>query len=218
MKKISFKQSSYNYVHSDSLFFNEDTLSRSFIIEYDNKEWIHHSANQMDYLFFLLQGKAKIVKTEENGKQAILQFLKPGDFIGELTFVQVEQTTKDIISMGQTVCLAIPMDYAQKNLMNNNQFLRKISHYIGMKLLNRTEHSVSNQLFELKYRLAELLLRISVNDSYQEKHTEIAEYLGVSYRHLLYTFQQFREQGLIKKEKKELKINRHSLENLLKTK
>ena len=52
------------------------------------------------------------------------------------------------------------------------------------------------------------------NDIYSEKHTETAEYLGVSYRHLLYTFSLFRDEGLIFKEKKGFKINREGLMEL----
>ena len=36
-------------------------------------------------------------------------------------------------------------------------------------------------------------------DYYKEKHTEVSEYLGVSYRHLLHVLAQFCKENLIKK-------------------
>lgn len=63
----------------------------------------------------------------------------------------------------------------------------------------RMEHFSHAQTFELKYRLAALLLEVSVNDQYTENNTQIADYLGISYRHLTYTFKYLRENGYIKK-------------------
>lgn len=77
--------------------------------------------------------------------------------------------------------------------------MQQLSHYLGKKMLQRVDHFTTNQTYELSYRLAELLL-VAANheDVYKEKHTEIAEYLGVSYRHLIYTFKQFRGAALFK--------------------
>ena len=42
-------------------------------------------------------------------------------------------------------------------------------------------------------------LDIKHKDYYKEKHTEVSEYLGVSYRHLLHVLAQFCKENLIKK-------------------
>ena len=212
MKKISFSQSDQQTLAHSLHLFTEETLTQSNILTYSNKEWIHHAGTPLNFLYVLLQGKAKIVKIEENGKQSILQFLTAGDFIGELSLVQAETDTKDIRSMGETICLAIPFTYAEQQLLNDNQFLRMISQYIGKKVLSRTEQATRNQHFAFDYRLARLLLEIVVNDTYDQKHTEIAEYLGISYRHLLHTWHQFYEQGLASKQNGKIKIHRQALE------
>ncbi len=51
---------------------------------------------------------------------------------------------------------------------------------------------------------------------YTEKHTETTEYLGVSYRHLLYTLREFADKGFIEKKKKGYYINREPLKALAK--
>jgi len=51
---------------------------------------------------------------------------------------------------------------------------------------------------------------------YSEKHTETAEYLSVSYRHLLYTFKTFIDEGLLIKIKKGFEINEEPLATLAK--
>ena len=43
------------------------------------------------------------------------------------------------------------------------------------------------------------ILTTSHNGIYREKHTEVAEYLGVTYRHLLYVLAKFVKSGILAK-------------------
>ncbi|WP_404856015.1 helix-turn-helix domain-containing protein, partial [Escherichia coli] len=72
-----------------------------------------------------------------------------------------------------------------------------------------------NQSFPLVNRLAAFILLSQEGDLYHEKHTQAAEYLGVSYRHLLYVLAQFIHDGLLIKSKKGYLIkNRKQLSGL----
>jgi hypothetical protein len=73
-----------------------------------------------------------------------------------------------------------------------------------------------NQNYELKNRLASYILLTEYNGVYCEKHTETAEFLGVSYRHLLYTLQQFVKEQFITKQKGGYLIDYEKLRNLSK--
>ena len=48
-------------------------------------------------------------------------------------------------------------------------------------------------------RLADFILQTASGGYYRERHTEVAEYLGVTYRHLLYVLADFVKKGLVKK-------------------
>ena len=202
MKKTYFKAYSNQTVISNPLvshFFSAKDLKEAFIIEYQANELIQKDDQPLAYLYLIIAGKAKIIKNQANGKRLILQFLEKGDFIGDLTIVGAEEMAKDVVSIGTTVCLALPLTYVEKVLLHDNDFLRKISRYIGHKLLKRTEHFSNSQTYDLKYRLAELILLIAEEGIYRENQAQIAEYLGVSYRHLLFTLKEFRDQGLLTK-------------------
>lgn len=43
----------------------------------------------------------------------LFSFLTTGDLIGDLTLVQAETITKDVIALGETCCLAVPLAYAE---------------------------------------------------------------------------------------------------------
>lgn len=180
-------------------FFSEITLENSYIAEFTHKEEIQKEDSELRYLYFIIEGKAKILKNERNGKRIILQFLEKEEFIGDLTVIGAEEMTKDVVSIGETICLAIPVSYVTSTLMNDISFLKMIGKYIGQKLLKRTDHFSVNQTYELKYRLAKVLIIVSKDGIYNENHGQIAEYLGVSYRHFLHTLKKLREEGYLSK-------------------
>lgn len=154
----------------------------------------------LDRLYYLVEGRAKITVVHEDGSRSIVHFVHPNDWIGELTLIDIEKAHKDVIAIGPCKCLSIPMDIAREVLLPDADFLLMMSRYIGRKLLERTRFQAKQQRYALKYRLATYILLTEQEGVYREKHTETAEYLGVSYRHLLHTFEQFREEGIITKE------------------
>jgi CRP-like cAMP-binding protein len=57
-------------------FLTQQTLNNCHFYQYKNKEYINHSSTEMENLFIILSGRAKITTIEKNGKQFILQFLQ----------------------------------------------------------------------------------------------------------------------------------------------
>ena len=182
----------------------------------NQKEMIIDSKKKLDHLYFLLSGKAKITLIHEDGKRSIVHFVGPEEFIGELTLIDVEESPKDVTCLSECVCMTVGMDVAREYLLHDNEFLLIMSRYIGKKLLDRTWFHSKQQSFELRYRLAAYILLAENDGYYDERHTETAEFLGVSYRHLLQTFQLFKIEGLLNKTKQGYVINREGLYEIAK--
>ena len=85
--------------------------------------------------------------------------------------------------------------------------MRKICVFLGEKATQVTAKYTQNQVYPLENRLAAFILLSSDQGLYKEKHTEICEYLGVSYRHLLYVLAQFCCDEMLVKIKKGYLIN-----------
>ena len=194
MKKISYK-GQYHLPKE----LPKVVLDQSFLTSYSHGEQIHQANTPLDYLFFMIKGKGKILLTQENGKTTIIQFIHQNDWIGELTILGAETETREIRSIGHTICLAIPMSVVTAYLLNDITFIRLMGAYAGHKLVSRTMHFSKNQNYILKHRIAIFILEVSSDNLYQENHMQVAEYLGVSYRHLLHTFKDFRQEGLVTK-------------------
>ncbi|WP_431028066.1 transcriptional regulator YeiL [Lysinibacillus sp. LZ02] len=218
MKKILLKDYAEHFVdiYNDlQKKFPKSVLEQAFVCKFFANEYIVRFDEDMPYLFFIIDGRAKIYRVHENGKRTLIQFLKKDDFIGELSLIEVEKDLKDVVAINDCTCLAIPLSSSKELLLNSNLFLYDLSKYLGDKLLKRTNHYTAMQDYEFKNRLAEYILQLENDGCFGEKHTETAEYLGVSYRHLMHTFNQFQQDGLLKKEGRQYFIlNKGELEKL----
>ncbi|MBF4695985.1 transcriptional regulator YeiL [Fusibacter ferrireducens] len=181
---------------------------------FEARENIVYFNREINHLHYLIRGKAKTSLVHENGRRSIIQFVEPDEFIGELSLIDVEKQPKDVVAISECICISIAFADAKAILLKDDKFLLTLSRYIGEKLLKRTWYYTKNQNYELKNRLAAHLLMSANKGIYQEKHTETAEFLGVSYRHLLYTFKIFQEEGLIVKQKKGYRVDEKRLEIL----
>jgi CRP-like cAMP-binding protein len=181
---------------------------------FEDKEFIINANTPLNKLFLFISGKAKISILHEDGHRSIVYFVKPNEMIGELSLIGIEKHTKDVIAIGPCICLSVSMDIAKETLLKDADFLLMLNKYIGGKLLDRTWFNAKQQHYELKHRLAAYILLCETGGIYNEKHTETTEYLAVSYRHLLHTFKNFNEEGLIIKSDKGYRINRDKLEIL----
>ena len=218
MKTIDFNalgDRELEQLQSLELFFNKIRAHVDFHV-FEKKEHLVGIDDQLDRLYFVLSGKAKISLTHEDGKRSIVHFAGPGEFIGELTLIEVERDPKEVTCLTPCVCMTLEMEMARKLILKDPDFMLKLSQYIGRKLLFRTWTLAKQQNYELRYRLAAYILMTECDGIYDERHTETAEYLGVSYRHLLQTMQDFREHGLIEKRKHGFEINRKALAELAK--
>ncbi|MGM0201957.1 cyclic nucleotide-binding domain-containing protein [Enterococcus sp. AZ149] len=193
----------------------EEILQQSALWTFDHREAIQKETMPMSVFFVLLTGKAKIIQTQENGKRALLQFLHPGDCIGDLTLIGAETVPKTVVAIGETTCLGIPMKAAAHGLMQDLAFVQTLGKTIGEKLLLRMDHFSVNQTYPLAWRLAQLLLEASIDELFQEKLTETAEYLGVSYRHLTYTLKDFKTQKLVIKTEDGYRIDAPALQTFI---
>ncbi len=212
MKKVMSQDHVQSEAVSASVFGSLSGEAELF--SFEANEPIIRFDRPIEKLWYMVSGKAKITLVHEDGKQSIVHFVREQEYIGELTFLEVEKQHKNVIALCPCQCLAIPMSLAKLHLKRDPDFLFRMNQYIGEKLIKRTWFTAKNQNYELKNRLAAYILISQVRGLYSQKHTETAEYLGVSYRHLLYTLKQMVEEGSLEKKRRGYGVNKDMLEAL----
>ena len=217
MMEIYKKQKRQHYLdeYSISHLFSFPIEEFIEVREYKRDEWIIREDMRPDYLFFVIEGKAKIYVTYQNGKVSLINFINARDFIGEMELLNEVYYTKGIQASTKTVCFAIPIHPCRTQMLEDTTFLRELTKFLSMKATKMAEKYSQSLAFPLENRLADFILQTADEDVYKEKHVTVCDFLGVSYRHLLHVLGQFCDKGYLKKEGRHYRIQQREKLNEL---
>lgn len=174
--------------------------------EYQRNEWMIQEGMRPDFLFYVIEGKAKIYVTHQNGKVSLLNFINANDYIGEMELLNQIYYTKGIQTSTKTVCFALPFHRCRQQLLEDATFLRELTKFLSIKATRMAAKYSQSLAFPLENRLADFILQTADGEVYKEKHVTVCDYLGVSYRHLLYVLTQFCTKGYLQKEGRHYRI------------
>ncbi|WP_339213136.1 transcriptional regulator YeiL [Solibacillus sp. FSL W8-0372] len=216
MRKLSLEESKpYIEQYPISQYFSFDINPFIQVYEFDKGEYIFHEHSFPDYLYYMIEGKAKLYVTHKNGKISLIDFITSPTFMGEMELLNAERYSKGIQTVTTSICFAISIREVKEKLLADPVFLKMLCLFLSQKTMDMTAKYTQNQAYPLENRLASFILLSSDKQFYKEKHTEVCEYLGVSYRHLLFVLAQFCEEGyLTKKDRGYVLKNRQVLEKL----
>lgn len=224
MKKIEdpfIIEKYYNELNMQEIFIN-DVTKHMKLLKFDKYEYLSREEEDLEYLLFFIQGKAKVFKTLPNGRNLLLAFYNSIRVIGDIEIVKNQSATSTIQALSICYCLAIPMKKARLELTNDRKFLKFTCESLAEKLAAVSMNSSINLLYPLENRLASYINEFLTNDEdsniyidFDENLVNIAELLGSSYRHLLRTLNTLSKKGVLEKEDGKYKvINKFLLEEL----
>ncbi|MEK4027509.1 transcriptional regulator YeiL [Pseudobacillus sp. FSL P4-0506] len=205
-------------------YLNEHSIAHLFsfpieefieVQEYQRDEWIIQEGTRPDFLFYVVEGKAKIYVTHQNGKVSLINFINTNDYIGEMELLHEVYYTKGIQTSTKTICFAIPLYRCRAQMLEDVTFLRELTRFLSVKATQMAAKYSQSLAFPLENRLADFILQTADKGVYKEKHVTVCDFLGVSYRHLLHVLAQFCDKDYLQKEGRHYRIRQyHSLYEL----
>jgi CRP-like cAMP-binding protein len=200
------KRQQYVKEHSIEHLFSIPVGEFMEVREYKRDEWIIQEGMRPEFLFYVMEGKAKVYVTHQNGRVSLINFVTEHDYIGEMELLNEVYYTKGIQASTKTICFALPFSRFKGKLLEDVTFLRELSKFLSVKATQMTAKYSQSLAFPLENRLADFILRTADHEVYKEKHVLVCDFLGVSYRHLLYVLAQFCEKGYLEKEARHYRI------------
>lgn len=151
--------------------------------------------------YFILSGMLKIYIDHENGRRSILDFAGKYDWLGELSLFCVEKDIKENKILEEITCIEYDLNSLRKICKEDAEISYYFATYTANKLLMRSYRMSEYMNYSLEKRLASFILKYHNDRKYNIPHTDVSEYMNVSYRHLLFVIKKFCEDGLLEKEK-----------------
>jgi len=179
---------------------------------FERGESIYFTQDKCEYLHILVYGKTKVFLLNNEGNFMLLDFSKPHDFIGDIEFIQQKNIYNNVEAITECTLIAIPT-----NKIHEITILEELYHLLSKNIcdkLTRISKKFSQViLYPIKNRLVTCLIEISDKDRISNfKTQEIADYLGVTPRHVRRILGELYTENIIEKKGQSIYIlNKKSL-------
>jgi len=193
--------------------------------EVKKKQPIYLAGDPSENLYFLKQGRVKISRIDESGKEFTITLLDPGEIFGELgLFDDSPRETTAIALEDSIICMMKRRDF-EAYATQKPELSLKLNKLMGLRL-RQIENRIEDLLFrDVPSRLARLLLRLTDQHPRQTKQgiriniklsqQELANLIGATREMTSTVLNSFKKQGLIHIESKYIYIvNRNQLEKI----
>lgn len=188
------------------IFSEIDTVY--FQLNYFEKgELICNIDDEMDRLYFVVKGKVKVYTITSEGKKLILRFINPFTIVGDIELIQNSKAHNVVEACSDVIAISISNTVIRNKLLHDPIFMKFLLENIANTLKISTRFTALNLLYPVEVRVASYLLSISTDsngnmykgDLDTTSVTSIADFIGVSYRHVIRVLQRFYNDKLIEK-------------------
>lgn len=183
--------------------FSEIDTAYFQLNHFEKGELICNIDDEMDRLYFVVKGKVKVYTITPEGKKLILRFINPLAIVGDIELIQNSKAHNVVEACSDVVAISISNTVIRNKLLHDPIFMKFLLENIANTLKISTRFTALNLL----YPVASYLLSISTDsngnmykgDLDATSVTSIADFIGVSYRHVIRVLQKFYNEKLIEK-------------------
>jgi cAMP-binding proteins - catabolite gene activator and regulatory subunit of cAMP-dependent protein kinases len=193
------------------------------INSYSKKSKLYSLGQRPRAMYYIVSGKVKIYKTNEDGKEFITSIHGQGEYFGYMSILEEKNYTDDAESLEDTVLMIIPREDFLQLISNDMQiaqiFIKIITNNIAEKEENLLNLAYSSLRKKVAYGLIQLLEKYHVEKEIQPvlnlSREHMAQSIGVATESLIRTLSDFKDEKLIDiKTGKVIIIDEKKLQNL----
>jgi CRP-like cAMP-binding protein len=172
---------------------------------YKKKQSIYTEGNHPSCLYFIVKGKVKTYRRNEDGKELITAIYKEGDFIGYVPLLENGVYKENADAIEDTELAIIPRKDFEELTHNNVQVLHKFVQLLASNIVEKEVQLLNIAYSSLRKKVADALMFITrkYNQANSEKFSidisrdNLAAIAGVAKESLIRTLGDFRDEKLI---------------------
>ncbi len=171
---------------------------------YSKGDIITNEGDPIKEFLYMKEGLVKLSKSAIDGKDQIISFSKPFDFVSLLSVFSSEQYKYSVTAIEDTTVCILDLDVVKKYAMNNAMFAMDLILNISKVTDKIILDNLAIKRKHLKGRIAHVLLYFSEyiyeSDEFELpiSRREIAEYIGMTTENVIRTLSEFRKDKIIK--------------------
>ena len=160
MKKIKLLQSVslfWDLTEEELGYISVKMVSKN----YDAGQIILLEASEGEQCFFVTEGSVKITRLSKKGREAILAILSDGDFFGEMSLLDGEFRSANVVALDDTEVLTLNRNDFLLVLKNYPQIAIRLLKEMATRLRKSDRQIASLSLSDAEKRIAMCILRIA---------------------------------------------------------
>jgi CRP/FNR family cyclic AMP-dependent transcriptional regulator len=170
--------------------------------------------DESDALYLLYKGRAKAIINDETGKEIVLSTFGPGEYFGEISFLDGEARSATVVTREPVQVLIVYKNDFKKILFSNPDIVFRLLKELLNKLRRSTEQIESLAFMDVYKRIANLLFQLAKPQNakwvIEEKltHQEISNRVGSSREMVSRIMKQLQTGGYISIDRKKIIIHK----------
>ena len=176
------------------------------VVTYKKGEYIIRDTDHLTRVLYLETGTAKLYGIHKNGRQSLINFFTPPAFFGVPELFEENKRPYPLVA--QTKCRFIEIDTrgCRAGLLQDARFLRFCCSMALKQNVTQNRKYMSLTAYPSRNNFAACLLLLQNGGLLSVKYTEIAEYLTISYRHLMHLISTMCEEQILERVPKGVRI------------
>ena len=201
-----------------------DQLAEQYSIEsYSKKQTLYQEGKRPRFLYYLVKGKVKGIRTHEDGKEYITDIFSDGDFIGYPALIEDKNYDNNAVILEESEIMQIPKEDFLQMIYGDINVAAKFIRIITQNVKEKEERLLNLAYSSLRKRVAKALVDIhgkynasGGSNPIEISREDIAHYIGTATESLIRTLSDFKAEKLIViKEGKIVITDIDKLKNLL---
>ncbi|MGZ8559201.1 MAG: response regulator [Chitinophagaceae bacterium] len=191
--------------------------------KYKKKQLIFSEGNHPNRLYYVLKGKVKAFKTNEDGKELVTELFCPGDFLGHIALLEGTAYKDTAVALEDTELAVIPKEDFDELVTKNAEVAKKFIQLLAKNISEKENQLLGMAYNSLRKKVADALLMLQKKYQLKKEETfvidisreSLATIAGTATESLIRTLSDFRTEKLIDiKEGHIIIINQKKLEHL----
>ena len=191
---------------------------------YKKKQTIYSETNRPNCLFYLLKGKVKTYKINDDRKELVTGLYNQGDFLGHIALLENTNYKETAEAIEETELAVIPKEEFESLISNSPEVSRKFIQLLAKNISEKETHLLALAYNSLRKKVADSLLLIFRKYNADRKpgfsidvsRENLATIAGTATESLIRTLSDFKSEKLIEiRDGAILILDEKKLENLI---
>lgn len=199
------------------------TNNESIIYNYKKRHVLYNEGQKPKAVYYIISGKVKVYRTNDDGKELITNMFTAGDFLGYLPVLQDVNYKDNAEVLEDTEMMLIPRDDFKSLVTSDAQTAKEFIQLITHNMLEKEEDLVNLAYNSLRKKVAYGIVRLA--DKYKSddgkptvinlSREDTAQSIGIATESLIRTLADFKKEGLTDMQAgKIIILNENKLRNL----